>query len=331
MKKRRFIFIILSIAIITAISSSLYGYNYIKYENTYTKAMSQLNAGKYGDCISTFASIKNTYWGKKNATLICINIEKAKLFKKDKLIFNQAVELFDQKKYLEAVDKFKLIPENDKKFYKLTKQKIQACRTQYILLNINNAKSAAKSNDFDSAICFLNLALKIDPNYAEAISLKNEYAKKKEIALNEAKTAAENKAKETAGKPAEEKTDNKTNESADKNKSEYPKIECINGDGIHIYYNESQRGSLFSGQTYYGFYKLIMYDDEFGQYYHAFCKVGPGPDVDYTITFNYLGETQTMHGNTAVSPNTNIKFKGTATVTVTLWGKTYSFIKVLTK
>ncbi|MCR3761867.1 leucine-rich repeat domain-containing protein [Clostridium felsineum] len=174
----------ISIVILLIIITGVYAYKYNQYKIGFNKAMSQLENEKYDDSINLLGDIINTYFGKSNSHEIKKEIEKAKKFKANKKVYDEALKLFNNKKYLEAIDSFKKIPKYDKKRYGLAQKKINKCKSSYVSLNIENAKYEAKCYDYDSALNSIALVLTLDAANRDASILKDEYIKKKKLGFD---------------------------------------------------------------------------------------------------------------------------------------------------
>jgi tetratricopeptide (TPR) repeat protein len=333
MKKKLIVAII--ILVIITLPTSAYAYNYNQYKSNYNEAITQLNSEKYDEAIGTFSSISNTYFGKKNAKEIKGNIENAKKLKENKKKYDDALKLFNEKKYLEAIEGFKKISKEDIKRSELIKKKIDECKNIYISLNIENAKNEAKANNYDSATNFLTLVLNLDSTNKDALALKDEYTKAKLDAEVKAKQEAEAKAK----KDAEEKAKQVTTSSLEQSQkpSGYPKIACRDNAGIYIYQDEEQEKNPMSGAIWISFRGGITFGSSPNGFWYTLLKVGPGSEVEYTITFKYNGTEKIVKGVTSgtdfniFSPD---KYErgiiGTAEVTIIYMGKPYIFTQSFT-
>lgn len=189
--------------LIIALPTGVYAYKNNQYKSDFNKAASQLDNEKYDEAINAFNDISKTYFGKKNSEKIKKEIEKAEKFKENKKVYDEALKLFNDKKYLEAIDGFKKIPKGDPKRYEKSTKKIEECKSLYISLNLENAKNEVKSNNYDSAVKYLDLVLALDAANKDAIALKDEYIKAKEAAELKAKQEAEAKAAADAKAKAE--------------------------------------------------------------------------------------------------------------------------------
>ena len=290
MKKNNFkkmILIYVFMVVLIALPAIVYGYNYYQYKDSYDKAVSQLKQEKYDDAVSKFNNISNSFFGKNNIKEINSNIENAKKLKESKKIYDDGIKLFNEKKYIEAIDSFKKIPKEDTKRSDLSKKKIEECKSLYISLNLESAKSEGKAGKYDSAINYVTLALNIDSANKDALALKEEYTKAKLEAEAKAKQEVEAKAKKEAEEKAKQTAAASANQAP--KSSEYPKVVCINDRGIFIYYNEAQEKDPLKGATWvqFGFDNLTHYPLSSGFDYNL-IKLGPGPQFKYT---NVQGES----------------------------------------
>jgi len=200
--KKNIIFAIMVIFLAVIIPTSIYAYNAYNYNNQYNKANKYLEEEKFDEAISTYKnSLK--YKGTE-AKDIDNKIAFVNELKQSKLKFQDAVTNLEQKKYIEAIDIFKKVSKKDVKRYKLAQDKIKESKSVYINDNISKAKTEAGNKKFDVAVSFLDIVLKFEPAYQEALTLKEQYNKeieriKEEDARKEAeaKLAAEAAKKKT--------------------------------------------------------------------------------------------------------------------------------------
>lgn len=196
--------------VIIALPTGAYAYKYNEYKNNLHEAIYQLDSEKYDESINAFSNISTTYFGKKNFGEIEGYTEKAKNFKENKKLYDDALKLFEDKKYLEAADGFRKVSQDDEKRNDLAKKKIDECNSLYISLNIESAKNEAKANNYDSAVNYLTLVLNLDSANKDALTLKEEYLKAKEAAQLKAKQEAEAKAKKEAEEKARKEAEKVT-------------------------------------------------------------------------------------------------------------------------
>lgn len=216
MKRSKKLICILAVLVlfIIALPTGVYAYNYNQYKANFNKAVLQLGDEKYDESINSFNDISNTYFGKKDAGEIKKEIQRAKEFKENKKVYDEALKLFTDKKYLEALEGFKKIPVNDTKRYGMAVKNIDECKSLYISVNLENARNEAKSNNYDSAINYLSLVLTVDTSNTDAITLKDEYTKAKEAADLKAKQEAEAKAKQEAEAKAKQEAEQRAKKEA---------------------------------------------------------------------------------------------------------------------
>lgn len=338
--KKVHVLIILTVFLIITIPTSVYGYNYKIYKNDYSKALAELKGEKYEESIKLLNCISSTYFGKKNITEIKSNIKIAKKYSEDKRAYDDALKLFNDKKYLEANEIFKKISSDDNKRFNLAKKKIEEGKNLYIALNIENAKNEAKAGKYDSALNFLTLALNVDNANKDVITLKDEYTKAKNDAELKAKQVADasKKAADASKKQIATKPIKPTPTSSTSNSSEYPKVKCEDNNGIYIYQNAAQEKDwMMNGGTWISFHRCtIDYGVQPEGFYYTVAKCGPMPEFNYTIEFNYDGEITTCSGTTGKTTGNEMLFYsptkrisnsivGTAKLTITYNGKQYSF------
>lgn len=196
MQKKTKITLIIAIIILLALPVSAYGYSYNNYKTNLNKGISQFDQEDYDESISTFISLSNTYFGKKNDQELNKNIEKAKTLKQNQKTYDDSLELFNQKKFIEAIEGFKKIPSDDRIRYELAKKKIGESIASYVAININNAKVEASDGKFETAITYLELVLALVTDNKDAASLKDEYTKA--ILAEKEKKEADEKAQKAA-------------------------------------------------------------------------------------------------------------------------------------
>jgi tetratricopeptide (TPR) repeat protein len=212
-----------ALSLIIALPTGVYAYKYNQYKDSFNDAVSQLDNEKYDESISAFNDISGTYFGKKNSEKIVKEIDKAKELKENKKVYDEALTLLTDKKYLEAIDSFKKIPMEATKIYELASKKIDESKSLYISSNIENAKNEANTSNYDSALNYLALALNLDAANKDASTLKDEYIKAKEAAELKAKQDAEAKAKQEAEVKAKQEAEAKANKAA----AEKPKKDTV--------------------------------------------------------------------------------------------------------
>ena len=172
-KRKKSIIVAIIVSLLIIIPASVYGYNNYNYNKYYNLAKDELNKEQFDASISDYKKCLN-YNQKKKADIEKL-IGDVNLVKESKETFGQALALQNDKKYLEAIDMYKKIPEGDNKYYNQAKENITTCGNEYINDNIAKAKSEANNKSYDSAINYLDLVLKFDDKQKEASELKVSY------------------------------------------------------------------------------------------------------------------------------------------------------------
>lgn len=147
------------------------GYNdLIKTANTY------MDEGKYDEAIKTFEKSLNY----KEDENVRKSIKLAESLKEAKSIYNDGISLMNEKKYLEAIDKFNKIPKESEKMYNDAQARILECKRDYATINIKNADKALKENKLEDANKYLEEVFKVDSESKEGQTLKIQLEKKKQ-------------------------------------------------------------------------------------------------------------------------------------------------------
>jgi len=215
--KKVVIFIIVLVVLAVAIPSSVYAYNSYNYNSQYELANKYLEEDKFDEAVSSFNN--SLKYNKSKANEIDDKIALVNELKQSKQSFEEAVKNSEDKKYLEAIDIFKKVSDKDINRYQLAQDNINKCKSLYIDENIASAKTQAGDKNFDAAISFLDTVLNFEPDYQEALTLKEQYNKeiqriKEETARKEAEEKA---AADKAASAAKKATQNNTTAAAPKN------------------------------------------------------------------------------------------------------------------
>lgn len=186
------IIVALLIVFTVAVPASVYGYSYNSYKTNLKHAETLLSEEQYDDSVTAFLSLKSSKFSNDDIDFIDSKVQLASELKQSKEDFDTAVKLFDEKKYIEAIDSFKNVKESDKERYVQAQEKIKEASNLYITENIAKAKEEAANNKYDNAVGFLDTVLKFDQNNEEAASLKDKYNKEiQRIKDEETKAQAE--------------------------------------------------------------------------------------------------------------------------------------------
>ncbi len=84
-------------------------------------------------------------------------------------MYNEAVNLLEDKKYEEALEKLSSIDENKGKVYILAKDKIDGCVNELIDL----ANEEFKKENYNSSNKYLDIVLKYDKDNEKALDIRN--------------------------------------------------------------------------------------------------------------------------------------------------------------
>ena len=169
-KKKIVIEVILLCIILIGGSVGAYEYNRVStYNNLLTSANKNMDSGYYSKAIDLYTqSLKY-----KNDENVKKSINTAKKLDKMDGYYKQGIKLMNSKKYLEAIEQFNKVNNDDKKMYSNAKNKIKDCKSDYISQTMQLANDAYKNKNYDSANSDINEILKIDANNSDANNLKN--------------------------------------------------------------------------------------------------------------------------------------------------------------
>ncbi|KPU45700.1 tetratricopeptide repeat protein [Oxobacter pfennigii] len=165
--------VIIIILIAIGVPVSVYAYNKYNFDKFYNEGKTHIENEKYDEAISAYTSALK--YQKKSVNEVNEQIGLAENLKNSKAIYETGLKELNNKKYKEAIAVFETIKEEDKKRYALSQEKIAECRSLYINDNIDSAKSEAANKNYTEGISFLNLALEMDSQNEQALSLKTEY------------------------------------------------------------------------------------------------------------------------------------------------------------
>ncbi len=174
--------ILITIVIALLISLGLYRYNKVEaYNRVVEAANNYMEKGEYDKAIDSFKESLNYKEDKE----IDKKIKEAQQLKNSQKVYNDAVNLLEDKKYEEALEKLSSIDENKGKVYILAKDKIDGCMGELI----NLANEEFKKEDYYSANKYLDMVLKYDKDNEKALDVRNNVKTKiEEKKNNEEKT-----------------------------------------------------------------------------------------------------------------------------------------------
>ncbi|NNU78382.1 tetratricopeptide repeat protein [Clostridium estertheticum] len=197
--KKTCIISVLALLVIIGVGFSGYKYTKISQYNSLIKGANKyMEVSEYDKAIALFQQSLNY----KSDVNIENSIKLAQNLIKIKKIYDEGINLMNNKNYLAAIAQFKKIEKESDKLYTDAQSKINICIKEYISQNINKSNASLKANKYEEANKYIAEIFKVDNNNEEAKTLKIIIDKKiKEAQEKEAqgKTAqkAEEEAKET--------------------------------------------------------------------------------------------------------------------------------------
>lgn len=172
-KKKIIIAIITIVSLVVLAGIGIYNHNKVAtYSDLITNANKAIEEGEYDQAIDLF----NQALQYKNDTDIQNKIKLADILKEEESIYNEGLELMNDKKYIEAIDQFNKVSEEADKLYSDAKTKIEECKKQFVAEKIQLANDSFKNNKYDEANSYLDEVLKFDANNSEAKKLKDDIA-----------------------------------------------------------------------------------------------------------------------------------------------------------
>lgn len=186
--------ILLCIVVVSGVIFGIHKYSILrKYNNLILSANKDMDTGNYASAIDLF----NQSLKFKNDGNVEKSIALAKKLKRMKSFYNKGIKLLDNKKYLEAIEQFKQITDDNKKMYLNAQKKIKESKNKYISENIQLANDALKSNKYDDANNYILCVLKIDTNNSDALKLKNEVVQAQKLQQDKTKALANSSTQQT--------------------------------------------------------------------------------------------------------------------------------------
>lgn len=168
---------IIVLLILAGAGTGIYKFNKNQGYNDLVKTANRyMDEGKYDDAIAAFQQSLNY----KDDENVRRSIKVAESLKQEKVIYDDGIKLMNEKKYLEAIEKFNKVTKEDEKMYKDAQDKISECKRDYATLNIKNADKALKENRLDDANKYLQEVFKVDSESKEGQTLKAQVEKKKQ-------------------------------------------------------------------------------------------------------------------------------------------------------
>jgi tetratricopeptide (TPR) repeat protein len=292
LKKRSKIFSIIVLVVILVISVPVaaYGYSAYSYNKQYNLAEKYKENDNYDDALLVLNKILPLAKNQQKKQAIEQEVKIIEDLKQSKISYDEAMDIFNEKRYLEAIEAFKKVTEIDEKRYSDAQEKIAESKKLYSDGNIESAKTEAADKKYESAIKFLDNALGIDSENSEANKLKEEY----NTAIKSIKEEEEKKAQE----------EKKTKEESARNaveKSEESQVTAANGSSEDIvaanngfFFIKDKKGNLKATFGLGPGTGLGL--DPIGIYYNVY-----GNNLDFEVTFYLNGRVATQKGKTSES------------------------------
>ena len=131
----------------------------------------------YDDAIKLY----NEALAYKSSTEILNKINIVKKYKKDKLIYFNALKEYNNKNYNNSINILNTIDKDDNKYFPLSQSKIKECKILYIKDIVKRANKKLLNDNLDDANKDLIIALKLDSNNTDVKTLKSNINKKKAV------------------------------------------------------------------------------------------------------------------------------------------------------
>jgi len=327
LKSKKVVILFLIIIIVITVPTSVFGYKNYNFNKLYNSGIELLSKENFDGAISAFNdSLKYTPNQKE---VVKSKISLAKDIKDSKEVYDSAVTMENEKKYLEAIDAFNKVKNTDAKRYNDAQNKIKECSNFYIKENINNAKNEASNKNYNKAIDYLDIILKFDNSNKDAQTLKNEYNNDIQQMVAEAKTAEEDRLATEQAKNSAKIKQSKPSTSTTSSSS------SSNGGITYTYLNsDKDKKSILKindngKEVMVSFTRHETYPREF---WYGVWQFGADSELPYTIKITCSGVTHTFSRLTDRSNNNSDVFQdasgdkiltGTVEILVQYKGKTY--------
>ena len=174
--KKTILTVLILCGLVASIPFTVKAYNNRSYNDYLAKGQECLVEENYEDAVYNFDNaIKHS---KSESDEINKLIDRAVILNLSMHAFEDGAKLFYDKKYEEAISAFGKVNKEDSIRYDVAQGKIKECKKAYSTTNIAAAKNESLNLNYEKAITYLNLVLKVDPENQEAITLKSDYTNK---------------------------------------------------------------------------------------------------------------------------------------------------------
>ncbi|HDK7157770.1 TPA: zinc-ribbon domain-containing protein [Clostridium botulinum] len=171
--------IIVFIVLIVMVGGGFGTYKYVqarKFNDLVNAADGNFYKNNYNEAIQLYS--KALYY--KDDGKIKNKLSLAQTYKKNEDIYNQGIKLINEKKYLEAIQKFSQVNKEALKIYNDSQEKVKECKQNYINDKLKLAENSINSKEYEKAIQYLDEIEKIDKNNSSVKNLKSTIEQKKE-------------------------------------------------------------------------------------------------------------------------------------------------------
>lgn len=207
--KNKILLTIVGVVIIgIAIPVSAYAYNNYYYEKNYQLAIEALNNEEFDDAINYIK--KSLEYNSQKQEETDDLLEKVKVLQESKALYEEALQLQSENHFIDAINLFRQVPESDEKYFSLAQEMVKISTNEYVKENIHLAQVEAEHKNYDTALSFIDNALELEEDQAEALLLKEEYTN--ELVKIEQQKIAEQKVREAKNIA---KSSNKTSQEQD--------------------------------------------------------------------------------------------------------------------
>lgn len=188
-KIKKFAIPVLVILVFIVLGFGINKYNKVRsYNNLITAANKYMNSGEYDKAEALFKQSLEY----KDDPNVESSIKLAENLKMAKSIYDNGLNLMNNKDYDGAIQQFQKITKEDDKLYSSAQKKIAECKKSFISQNIESANNAIKNDKYDEASKYIDNVLKMDSNNAEAKKLKDSIDKsEKDQQSNQTKQTAQ--------------------------------------------------------------------------------------------------------------------------------------------
>ncbi|MCR1175580.1 zinc ribbon domain-containing protein [Clostridium botulinum] len=171
--------IIVFILLIVMVGGGFGTYKYVqarKFNDLVNAADENFYRNNYNEAIQLYSKASSY----KDDDKIKNKLSLAQTYKKNEDIYNQGLKLINEKKYLEAIQKFSQVNKQALKIYNDSQEKVKECKQNYINDKLKLAEKTINSKEYEKATQYLAEIENIDKNNSSVKNLKSIIEQKKE-------------------------------------------------------------------------------------------------------------------------------------------------------